>query len=73
MLRIRASQQSEPSWSVLLAYRAVYSLLTSNAYSEMGTDGHFEWCVAMLQRATFATWAGMAKAGRQKLPLGETK
>lgn len=35
---------------VLLAYRAVYSLLTSNAYSADGTDGHFQWCVSMLKR-----------------------
>ncbi len=35
---------------VLLAYRAVYCLLTSNAYSADGTDGHFRWCVSMLKR-----------------------
>ncbi|MBI3704974.1 MAG: phosphotransferase [Rhizobiales bacterium] len=35
---------------VLMAYRAAYSLLTSNAYSPAGTDGHFRWCVAMLRR-----------------------
>ena len=34
----------------LLAYRAVYSLLTSNAYSPSGADGHFRWCVSMLKR-----------------------
>jgi len=35
---------------VLLAYRAVYALLTSNVYSPDGTDGHFRWCVSMLKR-----------------------
>ncbi len=35
---------------VLLAYRAIYALLTSNAYSPEGTDGHFQWCVNMLRR-----------------------
>lgn len=35
---------------VLLAYRAVYSILTSHAYTELGDDGHFEWCVSMLRR-----------------------
>lgn len=35
---------------VLMAYRAVYSLLTSNAYSPTGADGHFRWCVSMLRR-----------------------
>jgi len=36
--------------SALLAYRAVYSLITSNAYSATGEDGHFQWCVKMLKR-----------------------
>ncbi|MFP4600923.1 MAG: phosphotransferase family protein [Persicimonas sp.] len=35
---------------VLLAYRAVYALLTSNAYASDGDDGHFRWCVEMLGR-----------------------
>ncbi len=35
---------------VLLAYRAVYALLTSNAYASDGGDGHFRWCVEMLGR-----------------------
>ena len=34
----------------LLIYRALYAILTSNAYSEDGTDGHYEWCVGMLNR-----------------------
>lgn len=34
----------------LLAYRAAYGLLTSNAYSPDGSDGHFQWCVSMLRR-----------------------
>lgn len=37
--------------SHLLLHRALYSVLTSNAYSEDGSDGHFEWCAAMLNRA----------------------
>jgi aminoglycoside phosphotransferase (APT) family kinase protein len=28
---------------------ALYSILTSNAYSEDGAEGHFEWCVSYLQ------------------------
>lgn len=36
--------------TVLLAYRAVYALLTSNVYSPEGTDGHFQWCVNTLRR-----------------------
>lgn len=35
---------------VLLAYRALYGLLTSNAYSAEGADGHFRWSVSMLNR-----------------------
>lgn len=34
----------------LLVYRALYAVLTSNAYSEDGTDGHFAWCVDNLNR-----------------------
>lgn len=34
----------------LLVLRALYALLTSNAYSEDGTDGHFGWCVGVLNR-----------------------
>lgn len=36
--------------SVLLSYRAVYAILTSNAYSPEGLDGHFRWSIAMLCR-----------------------
>ena len=35
---------------VLLAYRAVYGVLTSNAYAEDGSDGHYRWCVDTLRR-----------------------
>jgi aminoglycoside phosphotransferase (APT) family kinase protein len=31
-------------------YRAAYALATATAFSPDGTDGHFEWCVGMLQR-----------------------
>ncbi|MBA2247711.1 MAG: aminoglycoside phosphotransferase family protein [Chloroflexia bacterium] len=34
----------------LLIHRALYALLTSNAYSEDGTDGHFGWCIGNLNR-----------------------
>ncbi len=34
----------------LLVSRALYALLTSIAYSEDGTDGHFGWCVGNLNR-----------------------
>lgn len=29
-------------------YKAAYALVTSNAYSEEGTDGHFQWCATIL-------------------------
>ena len=35
---------------VVLAYRAVYALISSNAYSDDGSDGHFRWCIGMLDR-----------------------
>lgn len=35
----------------LLVYRALYAILTSNAYSVDGTDEHYAWCAATLNRA----------------------
>lgn len=34
----------------LLVYRALYAMLTSNSYSEDGSDGHYAWCVNTLNR-----------------------
>lgn len=34
----------------LLVYRALYAILTSNAYSEDGADGHYAWCIDILNR-----------------------
>lgn len=34
----------------LATYRAAYALATATAYSPLGQDGHFTWCVAMLER-----------------------
>ena len=34
----------------LAIYRAAYALVTSNCFSASGSDGHFAWCVRMLQR-----------------------
>ena len=34
----------------LAVYRAAYALVTSNCFSASGSDGHFAWCVRMLQR-----------------------
>jgi hypothetical protein len=44
---------------LLLVYRALYAILTSNAYADDGSDGHFEWCVAMLNRADVRIAVGM--------------
>lgn len=35
---------------VLAVYRAAYALCTSTSYSPSGSDGHFAWCTAMLER-----------------------
>jgi aminoglycoside phosphotransferase (APT) family kinase protein len=42
----------------LLVYRALYAIMTSNAYAEDGSDGHFAWCVAMLNRPDLRSAAG---------------
>lgn len=51
--------------AVLLAYRAVYGLITSNAYSEDGSDGHFRWCVSMLERDDVRASLGFVPAARR--------
>jgi aminoglycoside phosphotransferase (APT) family kinase protein len=40
-------------------YRAVYAMVTSNAYDPEGRDGHFAWCAAALDREDIvaALWA----------------
>ncbi|MEH1129012.1 phosphotransferase family protein [Micromonospora sp. CPCC 206061] len=35
---------------VILLYQAAYAIATSNAFTDDGTDGHFAWCVAQLNR-----------------------
>lgn len=35
----------------LATYRAAYALVTATCFSTSGSDGHFDWCVAMLERA----------------------
>lgn len=35
---------------LLLLYRAAYAIAGANAYSADGSDGHFTWCVATLDR-----------------------
>jgi phosphotransferase family enzyme len=34
----------------LMLYRAVYAVITSNAFDPHGRDGHFAWCARMLDR-----------------------
>ncbi len=34
----------------LAVYRAAYALTTSNCFSASGQDGHFDWCLRMLER-----------------------
>lgn len=40
--------QGEPFQEMYALYKAIYALATSNAYSENGEDGHFRWCVDIL-------------------------
>lgn len=44
---------------VLLSYRAVYSLITSNAYALDGSDGHYRWCIKMLKRSDVQSSLGL--------------
>ncbi|MDX6365559.1 MAG: hypothetical protein QOK30_635 [Nocardioidaceae bacterium] len=36
--------------ATLHRYRAAYALITSNCFSVSGSDGHFAWCTALLNR-----------------------
>jgi len=47
------------SYEVLLAYKAVYAIITSNAYAEDGSDGHYRWCVDILQRQDVRSSLGL--------------
>jgi aminoglycoside phosphotransferase (APT) family kinase protein len=38
----------QPFRDIYPLYKAAYALMTSNAYSEDGNDGHFRWCVDIL-------------------------
>ncbi len=45
---IYSQKWGQPFRDIYLLYRAAYALMTSNAYSEDGDDGHFRWCVNIL-------------------------
>ncbi|NYI05149.1 aminoglycoside phosphotransferase family protein [Allostreptomyces psammosilenae] len=49
-LRAAAAERFGYPPELLTLYRAAYALVTSNAYSPTGEDGHFQWCVASLLR-----------------------
>ncbi|RZQ65655.1 hypothetical protein [Amycolatopsis suaedae] len=44
---------------LLLRYRAAYAIAGANSYGADGTDGHFAWCVANLERADIAEALGL--------------
>lgn len=39
-------------------YRAAYALVTANCFSHSGSDGHFEWCMRMLERPVITELLG---------------
>jgi Ser/Thr protein kinase RdoA (MazF antagonist) len=41
---------ASPDPTRLALYRAAYALATANCFSPSGSDGHFAWCIAMLER-----------------------
>jgi hypothetical protein len=50
-----------PSWDAteaLLAYGAAYAVATSNAFSDDGSDGHFQWCAVLVGTADSAEHCG---------------
>jgi aminoglycoside phosphotransferase (APT) family kinase protein len=45
---------------VLNIYRAAYALVTSNCFSASGSDGHFAWCAALLNRPVVRRSVGIS-------------
>ena len=43
----------------LLTYQAAYAVATSNAFTDDGSDGHFQWCVAQLIRPDISSALGV--------------
>ena len=43
-------EQHGHSLARMLLYRAAYAIATANSFSADGTDGHFAWCAAVLER-----------------------
>ena len=50
-LLTRWTGTSGPERERALLYRAAYALISANAYSDTGEDGHFLWCVRTFERA----------------------
>jgi hypothetical protein len=40
------------SSDVLALYQAAYALTTYDLFASDGSDGHFRWCAALLNRST---------------------
>jgi len=47
----------------LALYKAAYAVATANAYDPNGRDGHFAWCVQMLERPDIVSLLSSAAAG----------
>lgn len=43
-------EQHGHSLARMLLYRAAYAIATANSFSADGSDGHFAWCAAVLER-----------------------
>ena len=43
----------------LLAYKAVYAVISSNAYSSSRNDGHYQWCINLLKRKDILSAVGI--------------
>jgi aminoglycoside phosphotransferase (APT) family kinase protein len=53
--------ETGPDRERALLYRAAYGLAGANAYSEDGDDGHFAWCVGMLERSDVRAALGVGE------------
>ncbi|WP_017586574.1 phosphotransferase family protein [Nocardiopsis ganjiahuensis] len=60
-LLARWAGESGPERERALLYRAAYGLAGANAYSQEGDDGHFAWCVRLLERADVRAALGVGE------------
>jgi hypothetical protein len=58
-LTARFAEELSYPLEALLIYQAAYAVVTSNAFTPDGSDGHFSWCLDQLRRPDIAAVLGL--------------